>query len=641
MTSTSSDTDEKEIFRFEYQPIDSSNDEIRIIYLQALEHPQNSSDEPVIRCSLENARLDRGLRYTALSYVWGDPNITKAISVNGKPFLATVNLESALRQLASELRNQKPNEMCLWVDALCINQSDQAEKTQQVSLMGQIFNRASSVRVWLGPSRDHSPLAFQTLRTLTEMRYAEPLQHVDSWPSFRFSSADAFEIAVQKSLDGILYFLCTDRAAKLSAIFSLLDRPWFRRVWVLQEVALSQKAFLACGPDALDWEDFWTACWILMGVRDYLQAAMPQGQRSTVAATTLTRKLGSVTTVGFPWVRGRQTLLLLLSMLATDTDAAPLQASDERDFVYGLLGLANDAADLGIRPHYSKGWREIRVEVARKCLVCYGLDMLSFCGLAQGPGKDFDTAAGHSPSWAPDWASGDLPRPLSIGSVFRVRGGWKKSAYSASGNIGQTVADWSFGFNGGLALSAVSVDYVGVLGGILPHKDAESDHETVRDHQLSTWLSGLNELLNEPNSIYNTDEKVAETLWKTPIADRGQVYNYETERATEDLRAGYQALVDNERESTSQVKAARYAAIARRKLRRRQAFKTSEGYLGIGPHGMQVGDFIWIVVGTSVPLVLRRCMAEAWCIVGEAYIHGIMDGEMMGRDEPFKTINII
>ncbi|KAF4546265.1 Heterokaryon incompatibility protein [Lasiodiplodia theobromae] len=638
MTSTS-DTDDEENFPFEYQPIDTSNNEIRVIYLQALEHPQGPADEPVIRCTLENARLGRGLRYTALSYVWGDPNITKPISVNGRPFPATVNLQTALRQLALELRDQySTKEMCLWVDAICINQSDQAEKTQQVSLMGQIFARASSVRVWLGPSRDHSSLAFQTLRNLTEMRYAEPLQHVDSWPSFRFSSADTFEIAVQKSLDGILYFLCTDQASKLSAIFSLLDRPWFRRVWVIQEVALSSKAFLACGPDALDWEDFWTACWVLMGIRDYLQAVMPHaGQRSAVAATTLTRKLGSVTTVGFPWVRGQQTLLLLLSMLATDTDAAPLEASDERDFVYGLLGLANDAAYLDIRPHYSKGWREIRVEVARKCLMYYGLDMLSFCGL-QGSVKDFTAA---SPSWAPNWASGDLPRPLSIGSVFRVRGGWKKSAYSASGTMGQTVADWSFGFNGGLALSAVSVDYVSVLGGILPHKDTGADHETGRDHQLSIWLSGLNELLNEPNSIYNTDEKVAEALWKTPIADRGQVYNYETERATEDLRAGYQALVGDERGSTSQVKAARYAAIARRKLRRRQAFKTSEGYLGIGPHGMQVGDFVWIVVGTSVPLVLRRCMAEAWCIVGEAYVHGIMDGEMMGGNEPFKTINII
>lgn len=99
--------------------------------------------DPIV-CSLSSCQLD-DTRYKCLSYVWGNANDAAVILLNGQHFPVTRNLFIALRRLRGNGETQ-----ALWIDAICINQIDTAEKTLQVSRMAQIYTKTDEVLIWLG-----------------------------------------------------------------------------------------------------------------------------------------------------------------------------------------------------------------------------------------------------------------------------------------------------------------------------------------------------------------------------------------------------------------------------------------------------------------------------------------------------------
>ncbi|PMD29452.1 HET-domain-containing protein, partial [Hyaloscypha variabilis F] len=142
--------------------------------------------EDPIRCDLQTVSLRDGPTFTALSYVWGDARQKKPICADGKVFEATANLESALRNI----RKADVAEV-LWVDAVCINQEDTVERNQQVHLMKSIYSEAHAVLIWLGDGDEYSDTLFEII-----------------------------------SKDGI----------PIQAMFSTIaKRPWWTRVWIVQE----------------------------------------------------------------------------------------------------------------------------------------------------------------------------------------------------------------------------------------------------------------------------------------------------------------------------------------------------------------------------------------------------------------------
>ncbi|KAH6862917.1 heterokaryon incompatibility protein-domain-containing protein, partial [Alternaria alternata] len=122
-----------------YKTLPDASDNLRLLIVHA-----GGMSEP-IRCTLRIVSLHNKPSYDALSYTWGDSATTKPIEVDGFKIRVTTNLEQALRHL----RDVK-NDLTLWVDAVCINQSDNSEKSQQVALMGQIYRQCAQVRIWLG-----------------------------------------------------------------------------------------------------------------------------------------------------------------------------------------------------------------------------------------------------------------------------------------------------------------------------------------------------------------------------------------------------------------------------------------------------------------------------------------------------------
>lgn len=118
-------------------------------------------DGPV-EAELFNTDLGSCPDYEALSYTWEGQSPSVPVSINGKVLLVTDNCEKALRRLLRGRLNRT-----VWVDSICINQGSLPERSHQVSLMAEIYRRASRVNVWLGPSTEATDAAMSALKKAT------------------------------------------------------------------------------------------------------------------------------------------------------------------------------------------------------------------------------------------------------------------------------------------------------------------------------------------------------------------------------------------------------------------------------------------------------------------------------------------
>ena len=193
----------KSTLSYQYQQLLEDN-AIRLLVLQP---PEDL--EAKVKCSVVHTTLsecDDGVvdHYTTLSYIWGDARLTTSVLVQGKPFNVTVNLELALRHSKDLSRPRK-----VWADATCINQANDTEMTQQVGQMGELCKYARHTIIYLWESTQESDVLLHYSRSLCNMigRSLSPL-------------------SAQKN--------------NFREWISVLDRPWFRRAWVYQELILSE-----------------------------------------------------------------------------------------------------------------------------------------------------------------------------------------------------------------------------------------------------------------------------------------------------------------------------------------------------------------------------------------------------------------
>lgn len=143
-----------------YEALDPLRYEIRILLLLPSRRSRTR-----IRCRMIHQSLDDpDIEYEALSYVWGSPQPAQQIRVNGTGFHVGPNLHSALQHLRLKDKIRR-----LWVDAVCINQRDNAEKSVQVAQMGRVFAQASQTNAWLGKQEDVR-LAMRLLRLIAKKR---------------------------------------------------------------------------------------------------------------------------------------------------------------------------------------------------------------------------------------------------------------------------------------------------------------------------------------------------------------------------------------------------------------------------------------------------------------------------------------
>jgi hypothetical protein len=180
--------------------------DIRVLYLA----PGRFADP--IRCGLITLSLANNPRYEALSYAWGVIDSFNLITVDDCPMRIRANLEMALRHLRYERRDR-----ILWVDALCINQEDDEERTQQVSQMAMVYSKAWSTVAYLGDQDADADGAFDALEMFAQDRH---LREIPVWKAEDPSRLEWSKIIV---IERILIF------------------PWWLRIWVIQEVTLARE----------------------------------------------------------------------------------------------------------------------------------------------------------------------------------------------------------------------------------------------------------------------------------------------------------------------------------------------------------------------------------------------------------------
>jgi hypothetical protein len=214
---------------FCYQPLDPTKRGVRLC--KVLPQSRDLRDS-LMQCEIAHYDLDSCSKpseqsdssrrspteftYIAVSYCWGDEEPSHTILVNGRPFV----IRSNLFQFLSAMQDANEHETLFWIDQLGIDQKNPPERNRQVQLMSSIYSQAQAVYAWLGEAKSHSALAFQILELYASLE----------------NSVEMSEQFVKERTDD-----------ELVGFFELFTRPYWTRIWIIQEIHLARELFLVCG----------------------------------------------------------------------------------------------------------------------------------------------------------------------------------------------------------------------------------------------------------------------------------------------------------------------------------------------------------------------------------------------------------
>ncbi|KAK9425919.1 putative Heterokaryon incompatibility domain-containing protein [Seiridium unicorne] len=505
----------------------------------------------------------------------------------------TESLDMALRSIRGY---DKP--IYVWVDAICIDQDNEYEKVSQIRLMRDIFQSAKFVYGWLGPEEDDSSIAIDTLLQIRMQAYKDREWPVDL-PSIPLYWAG--------------HKIPPPNSTVWEAIDALFGRDWFERVWIMQEIILAPDVIMVCGRCTARWQYLFEALEIcLREAQVWVERSEIQPDailQTTAPAVALgqTRKLYSDGPV-----RRKHKLLTLFELFAHT------KATLELDKMFGLLGLATDAENDDLNPDYSS--LETVVRRYAGVFVAQGnvIDLLHQAG---------GTKAYEFSSWIPAWTRGRQFRTISTWNsrlgYFRASG--DSSAYAfVSGKI--------------LTINGTIVDSVSAVNDV-----------TLKDSDVWTFVNSMYTFLDAMVS-YPTGETMEQVKLMLPIGNACHPYlekasdiKLQTDAGdgSEDFEwaqtlskfSSIQALLDFLRQPApvrvNLWKYWRTVSAFSLRLSLAKFFITANGYVGLAPADITVGDAVVIFQGGLVPFVVKPGAGSGGRsrLVGECYVHGLMHGE--------------
>ena len=308
----------------EYKHLNLSDYETR--FLRILEPDPSTS---LIRAEIVTASLTRAPKYSALSYTWGDERLTKCIQIDGRDVPVARNVEAALKEL------DLPTGNLIWIDALCVNQNDLYEKSYQVGIMGEIYTRANTVIVWLGEANANTEQATKLLNRIGEASKTES--------NLRGDKVDLGK----KYLTGAVR-TSDDPSSALRGLLDLLTRPFWERVWIIQEIAKARRVTVRCGRFQTSLEPIWK-------IFNYVPRIDPKVKDLLGAIHRFRSSQQSMQIGG---------IALLEALLMTKRS----RATEPRDRVYALLSLTTDGRELVPLADYNTPLESVFSEITTRIL---------------------------------------------------------------------------------------------------------------------------------------------------------------------------------------------------------------------------------------------------------------------------------
>ncbi|CZR66862.1 uncharacterized protein PAC_16763 [Phialocephala subalpina] len=565
--------------------------------------------------------------YTALSYTWGEIGATRLILVNGHPMKVTENLEDFLRRHIMDIVEVVGGEkrMGYWVDAICINQNDVEERNVQVKRMKDIYMRASGTMIWLGNAADGSDKAMDAMTFVATYAFRQGLSTREEMVAFMAALLDKqhfLEVGIWKALQ------------------DLLSRPYWWRLWIIQEIALSTDSLsVVCGSKIINWPflllaiDVFASDWgtLLRAVDLDYKAMGIEDYDSSIFANSVNRilQLRIFRDAAFRGVDHPDLKKLLWVVRGA-------RQMDPRDKVYGILSLVDHRLSELITPNYNLSTSEVFIGFAKAIISWSGsLDIITNPGGYRSVGRVL-------PSWMPDWTD----------RVHVTLEMTEKVSYQSSQNSNPVINFDS----GNLIARGFIIDKIDGLG----HADSsystkEEDFENditqpIHNENPYQHTAGLRNALWR-TLVLNRDSKgdiapdsyagLLEIPWPDEDSEASSsllqefqrlkfYYNKELQIGGQNLKSYFpigtdidsaMAGIGNSRDSLDRVTTTVYG---------RRLIITAKGYIGQARKETRRGDIVCILLGCSIPVILRPGTdGLSYKVVGESYIHGIMEGEAM------------
>ncbi|KAF8861718.1 hypothetical protein BDZ45DRAFT_671772 [Acephala macrosclerotiorum] len=678
-------------------PLVSQNSERFIRVVKIL----SKANERRLGCSLEVIDLNESPVYDCLSYTWSEPlyhelsagypldirtttgDLDHEIECNGKMVPITENLEDALLQFKETGFISDPVKGCpenkqglIWIDAICINQKDEAEKGVQIEMMDEIYTGARRVIAWLGRCDEHVHPALEIIQRIKSIP-----------PEQRQVTITDFEGPEYQSLFGnpaISSQQWNDYAA-------LIQRAWFNRVWIIQEAFLARHIDVLCGPHVLSWKhDLWDVAKFLresnLGTLLMVQvdgAAHPD-RKSTAY---INNSLNNQYQLEAMKENAAKKPLSLEKLLVY---SRYFQAGQAQDYVYGLLGIWKSSnktkklpPDMTIDQGLKKEPDFVALVFTKYSWVSIrNTKDLNVLSLVDDPST---RAQQHLPSWVPDYSVGfhvhplaGVPRPDPEKQRWNASKGLPPFEVRTSNpkilpvkgilfDIIDEVAATYSGIIDGHDINSLLVLLLQYPGDKYPtgctpveafwrtlikdtfcERPATDQARDAFQYLIAGHVGDLEDASEGYEENVNTEE-MSSLLEKTKSTIAQVSNKYKNDTAIPDMEAVYEIL--------EKVGSLHPASEEKKKLDRdfdditesfrvayscRRLFRTKRNYLGIAAESLKKGDAVWVLAGAAVPLVLRPAKDGGWKLVGEAYIHEIMNGEvvkLVGKE--LQEINLV
>ncbi|RDL40524.1 uncharacterized protein BP5553_00503 [Venustampulla echinocandica] len=577
---------------FSYEPLQPRH--IRVL---EVESGRNSSELISCRCIHVSIDNPSSPPYVAVSYTWGtEPQKPHRILVNGRLLSTTQTVHELLRS-----KCMAEPDISLWIDAICINQDDNEEKSVQVTLMGEVYSNADRVRIWLGPSGENSGLAISFTETLCSIL-----------PEIETLDPERTMYYARKYQEG---------CSEWFALAKLLSRPWFTRTWVVQEVALSTNADIVCGDDTLSWNSLARAITGLGALGYGGMIALEPGNDliSNIGVPGLTRVTKLEVVRKYRRQREPVPLLLLMSMFS---DA---ETKDLLDRVYGYLGVATDVDDPIFVPDYTEtnSPKTLFTSVSRFLLARDPkLHLLRWSGITEESG---------APSWSFNFV--DIVRRRRLGNYPVTAANRQDIVFSNDGSE--------------LTLRGIIIDSISQLGLVAGFDDP--GHTLGSDETANYYEWYLQAKSMFQSTALGQDEEV---FWRTLLANKvnnENVLSDEEEAAPdqkyaeflrdfESIMARISTVTDVEEAKKFLLAPEGMNAMAFRAdmisaSRSRRFCVLHEGSVGLMPERARPGDLIAAFLGTMVLFVIRPVpdapgAAQKYYLIGECYVHNSMNGQV-------------